>query len=493
MKASQVLHFEFSPDEDLKRREDGWGKGTLLLNGQPYWFSNSEREPQPVEWTWIDFLEHIADIWAALVSEQSYPFEWLSEVSHPGEIWKVAEWRWARMDDSVADLEEPLLIAFDRRHNLSAAWHGLGLPALTWLRVGATVWLCPEQGEPIRASFDDCVRTLLKFGNDLSETYAESRNPRVAATVTAWRNRGEVLRNQFVKLVTGLSQDQIQVIQGQQEASEYWEIAANSDWDSGQVSEGQLLAAARMTAGVLEMNTIECMVKTIRDLKKHSCDKLDELTTKATSYLAGRQTKFAYEAGYVTADFITNSLEPQKPYVDIENLLREQLSIEMVEVDLGTDRIDAIALWGTRGPCIVMNIAHKFSGNPKRRRMTLAHEFCHLLVDRSGGLPFCEVLGGKVDYFIEQRANAFAAELLLPRATVEHEWALTLSHLSFSEFVTMLGDKYGVSKTVTYAQIYNSPVFVKFDQITQTRIAQRLQRFNTSQMPETIRTADGIA
>lgn len=53
---------------------------------------------------------------------------------------------------------------------------------------------------------------------------------------------------------------------------------------------------------------------------------------------------------------------------------------------------------------------------PSGRRSTCAHELCHLLVDTAGALPAVEVLGGQVQQDLEQRANAFAAELLLPHA-----------------------------------------------------------------------------
>lgn len=55
-----ILHFEFAPADDPKWRNDGYGKGMLSLDGRPFWYSNTESDPQPVEWTWVDFLEHLA-------------------------------------------------------------------------------------------------------------------------------------------------------------------------------------------------------------------------------------------------------------------------------------------------------------------------------------------------------------------------------------------------------------------------------------------------
>ena len=487
MNASSVLGFEFSPAQDPVRRNDGWGQGTLKIGGRPYWFFNSESEPKPVEWTWVDFLEHIAEVWGALVSEQAYPFGWLNVATHPGELWKVAEGRWARLRDVTADQEEPQLLAFDRRHNLSAAWKGIGLPALTWLRVGETLWLCPEGGEPIRASFADCRDTLVSFGNKLAEVYSSSSNPRVAAAVLSWRERGDVFRSNFLGIVTGLSRDQLQAIQGGQDDSSYWELAANTDWESGQVDEGELLAAARMTAGVIDVASISRVVKNIRGLRKRRCDALDALSAKATAYLASKRSESAFEAGYQAADFLkSNSPEAGRKYVDIGDLFLK-LNVELVDINLGTDKVDAVAVWGARGPCVLLNTVRAYAHDDKRTRMTLAHELCHLLVDRRGGLPFCEVLGGNVDHYVERRAKAFSAELLLPRASVEGDWIR--EHRNFSNFQLMLTQTYGVSKTVACTQVYNSNVFAKLDRPAQDYVESRLHKFEGQQSQDSVRVA----
>ena len=490
MNADSVLRFEFAPAQDAERRSDGWGQGRLFLSGRPYWFFNSEADPQPVDWTWVDFLEHIAEFWGSLVSEQAYPFEWLRESPHPGELWKVAERRWARMGDATADQEEPRLLAFERRHNLSAAWKGLGLPALTWLRVGETVWLCPEGDEPIRASYSHCRTALLLLGNELAAAYANSNNPRVAAAVRAWHTRGQVFQNHFVEWATGLSQDQLQQIQEGQVGSQYWEVAANSDWESGRVFEGELLAAARMTAGVLDTAHISRVVRVVRNLKKRRSDELDALTTAATAHVARKRSRFAFAAGYDAADFLKGvSVDAKKKFVDVSDLLGK-LKVELVDVDLGTDKIDAIAVWGGRGPCIALNSSRSFVNSDKRTRMTLAHELCHLLIDRKNGLPFCEVLGGQVDDFIEKRANAFAAELLLPRASVEHEW--TLWRGNFSDFLALLSQDYGVSKSVACAQIYNCTVMAKLDRQAQAYVTGRLLDFEGRTNPTMVKAAEGV-
>ena len=89
--------------------------------------------------------------------------------------------------------------------------------------------------------------------------------------------------------------------------------------------------------------------------------------------------------------------------------------------------------------------------------MILAHEFCHLIIDRALGLPAIDVIGGKVDRVIESRANAFAAELLAPRSVVEKlVIEIDSDGQSISNTARVISKKLNVSKSVIYNQIHNS-------------------------------------
>ena len=61
--------------------------------------------------------------------------------------------------------------------------------------------------------------------------------------------------------------------------------------------------------------------------------------------------------------------------------------------------------------------------------LTLAHELCHLLVDRDAGAEL-PPYPGRAPKSIEQRANAFAAALLMPDAMIIAEYASLGSHPS---------------------------------------------------------------
>jgi Zn-dependent peptidase ImmA (M78 family) len=106
------------------------------------------------------------------------------------------------------------------------------------------------------------------------------------------------------------------------------------------------------------------------------------------------------------------------PLGDMRALLEEKFGIAVVVRRLESSRVTAVAIRAGSAATVVLNAADlNRSLNPLITRVYLAHELCHALFDPSpGGLHI--VIDSSVDrknHSAEQRANAFAAELLLPR------------------------------------------------------------------------------
>ena len=74
------------------------------------------------------------------------------------------------------------------------------------------------------------------------------------------------------------------------------------------------------------------------------------------------------------------------------------------------------------------------------------------MVDQNTGLPVAEVLGGEVDPECEKRANAFAAELLVPQSWVRSVFEKTEN---IEVCIEELGKSHGVGKTLAAWQIRN--------------------------------------
>lgn len=115
------------------------------------------------------------------------------------------------------------------------------------------------------------------------------------------------------------------------------------------------------------------------------------------------------------------NIEPQSK-VEPTDILR-MWKINCTDLN-STVPFDGIAVWGKKlGPEIFINPNGPRSRQPTGRRFTLAHEIGHLLVDMTGYLPHGDIRTGvDIEPYVfkgfERRANAFAAELLLPEKSV---------------------------------------------------------------------------
>ena len=109
---------------------------------------------------------------------------------------------------------------------------------------------------------------------------------------------------------------------------------------------------------------------------------------------------------------------PAGDFVDVRAMC-SQLGIDVQEIELETDSIRGVAIAGEGfSPRIVVNQKHYFNQNESGQRFTVAHELCHVLFDRTRARRIAHVSGQWAAPGIEQRANAFAAYLLMPRPLV---------------------------------------------------------------------------
>lgn len=125
-----------------------------------------------------------------------------------------------------------------------------------------------------------------------------------------------------------------------------------------------------------------------------------------------------YEQGYFLARRFREYIDNTERYLDIEGLLRTW-GVPIEEIRLGDPLIDGGALWSdSEGPLLFLNTASPKTQTSWGRRMVLAHELGHLLRDRNGSSSLRVVSTPWTPPLMERRANAFAAELLLPKRGV---------------------------------------------------------------------------
>ena len=123
-----------------------------------------------------------------------------------------------------------------------------------------------------------------------------------------------------------------------------------------------------------------------------------------------------WDNGYSLALMILDEADPNTESASTQiEILLESLGILVKDVELGPQgpRGVAFAGFGLRPTVLVNvdNLKNKYDGG---RRFTLAHEFCHILFDQSKARPLTHSSTPWASPSIEQRANAFAAMLLMP-------------------------------------------------------------------------------
>lgn len=137
--------------------------------------------------------------------------------------------------------------------------------------------------------------------------------------------------------------------------------------------------------------------------------------------------KQAWKAGYALAQRLRRELGwGSAPLPPLRPLVEDRLGIWLALVDLETPGLEALAV--AQGPAMVIVLR----GNPPLpaalERRSIAHELCHLLFDpRAEGrigdaiLDLQDETRGEAEPR-EQRARAFAAELLLPSTALRSAW-----------------------------------------------------------------------
>jgi Zn-dependent peptidase ImmA (M78 family) len=370
-----------------------WTAGRLLLSveGQPYW---SGDDGTGVEWTWIEVLEFLAINWAALTLEESCP-----GTINPDDLGIVEDVVARRQNDDdpsfVERLEEEVY-EFLERHDLALSVQGMTLPPLRILRQGRQA-LMATGGKTTIAPWAAVETCLAALGDAIARHLHGCPDPRAVHALARWAARSQApSRKNLVRLATGLPADLRDVVEP---------FADQAD----------LVAAARLAGPGLQADKLKLLLQAAQASAGRESADLERLSQVA---LAAISEPFPYRQGYEAA-LAVRSLLPggsTSSLLDVE-LALAALGVSVRDINLETTELDAIALLREpHGPTVLVNTSGEHAQGQRGRRATLAHELCHLLLDRDGALPLAEVAGARAPKRVEQRARAFAAELLLPQS-----------------------------------------------------------------------------
>lgn len=452
-----------------ERRAIAWGKGLVFLDDTPVWSGgkSSADELRPVEAAWIDLLDYLAGAWPWLMLEESCPGGYNARL--PDDLRREAAQRWGGMESQIPDAEEEAIYRFETRHDLSRALSGISLPQLFLLREGRDMCICtPEKA--VKQPLGDALGVLEELGSFIARAIADNAEGRGHQVLNRWARRGDRVKERFYELRTGLESSLLAALCGGMDPAEFWEFEGDPQEDT------ELMAAARMGAAVLSIPQQKMVFQRMRRLRKKTTVELDGLAEKARASLESNPGATDYEQGYALAGWLRRELGNERTgnAVEPEALCREWgVTIDRIKLD--DCDLHAVACWGKKhGPAVLLNTGSRAKpGGKAGRRSTLAHEICHLLIDRMRALPAAEVLGGAAPLGAERRANAFAAEFLLPR---DLAMASLREGVSAEMVLKDLTQTYGVSRQLAALQICNHPSFPQYLQPEDLRYIKQVAK-----------------
>jgi Zn-dependent peptidase ImmA (M78 family) len=142
-------------------------------------------------------------------------------------------------------------------------------------------------------------------------------------------------------------------------------------------------------------------------------------------------------------------------WIDINSVV-DRLEIDTSGINLSDEQVRAISVFGpTQRPHIYWNRRLRRSGTRAVRRFTLAHELCHLLLDREYGDELAIATGPWAPVAIEQRANAFAAAFLMPTWLLKDALAASPTPADDPETIRMVSSSLRVSASSLTDRLYN--------------------------------------
>jgi len=411
---------------------------------------------------WEKFLFGLAQAWPHILVEEIYPRGISPMVPSQAPAQLIN--RFYNIDEGQNEGEH-----FRAHHDISA-WivPERILPSL-WLMREGNYMLLEIGGQTARWAYSDVVRTLRELGDHIALRASEFGVS--GRCVKIWRARDNTSDDKLEQIAMGMSAERLAVLRKTLPVRNRAQILRGCD---------EIRAAARMLETHVPDNTLKEIIERIRAEPRREARILQSWSENAVAKMELAKQYSPRLQGRTLAQWLRKEINNEEGRVSPENLLADW-GVAVAPFPT-SPQIEAISFWGpSHGPAVLRNTTSKRSGHWDiseqlfgGQRFTLAHELAHFLVDMGGALPVAEVLGGRVPRGPEERANAFAAEFLLPENIAGLTYQRTLN---VEEAVRDLTRKFGVTKTLAAFQILkrfgeNSPVLKREDFLNLQNIAK---------------------
>ena len=391
----------------------------VLLDGDLFWprFKSDHRFEMQID----DLLSHLAEFWAVLLVQQSYPLG--LNPRRPTLLEQLAEERWTEATEAQIEAEALEVEAFADAHDLSRCFGGsFGLPPF-WLMHSRAQMVVDNGEQHLLLPFGAVVEALRQAGDMIAAKLKEQSSERWRRLIQAWDERDRVDGDVLLALSTGLNE----AVSGEFIATGL--LTAPSTIGEAANDDDEVRIAARM-AGPLPTSQVRKILEVVRGVPAGDPGPLAGIAHAVRGEVdRGFGACRPFEQGNAAAA-ILRRLIGVDPLVALDIFaLVKQTQVAMRFEVLRPDALDALAVLGPRrGPAIIINEdswrhAQRFGFDKDGAvRITTAHELCHLVLDSSHTVSVVDVLNSRMPLWIEQRARAFAASLLLPPAAAEAFW-----------------------------------------------------------------------
>lgn len=451
------ISFDLENRPSKALRKFGNGRLTIHLGNVPVWNTFRTSGTHGIEWTWIDLLSFLTSNWAWLLNEQGLPLplKYSPDVM-VGTAADIGEELAKKNRIKFTKEQKRALRTFCQRHDLAQAASGIVLPSLFLLRVGNQL-LFSSKKKQVLITIQDAYRLLSQLGDAIHSWMAPYADEGTQPLLDAWKTRDQRVKGNITSkeyLLARMNRDDFNHLASQ--LNYQW----NNTWDGSILQESEMFAAARMSAGFVPVAQQIDILHAIRSCPSVGTEKIDELSNCLHNFdillSSFDETNTAYNQGYNLAIKLRECLHKgETTPLDPEEILTD-CGVRIQEMEWLESPLDALSCWSdVHGPLILLNVAaQRRCSHEYGRRFTLGHELCHLLIDRSYALGMVDVLGGGMPSFVERRANAFAAEILLPRQLAASEFRK--SEADCNTFLIELRIKYRVPRKTVASQVYNS-------------------------------------
>ena len=180
-------------------------------------------------------------------------------------------------------------------------------------------------------------------------------------------------------------------------------------------------------------------------------DLLSELARDIPAWAASSP----WHDGYALARDVLDEIDPE-PDASMTHLdqMLVMIGVRVREVNLDERGPRGVALAGDDlRPTILVNLDDVRNSSRGGRRFTLAHELCHILFDRSSARALAHSSTPWASPSVEQRANAFAAMVLMPPSRIDLPLEMALEELK--QAVNRLADKLKVGRVALKQHLAN--------------------------------------